>query len=146
METKKVENNNCQLNLLKSLAIDESELEQSIVRATVAATTTTKPLGTNISHKLCKNFIVPRICIANDKYKQFMWCLSENKMFEHLRRRKLYQKRVHQGQIMQRHFRKMNIFSNYYQLKDLNLWKKFDTMKKSTGNIYYHNVGQLNSF
>lgn len=39
-----------------------------------------------------------RLCINNDNNKQFEWYLSENKMFQYPRRRKLLKKHNQQGQ------------------------------------------------
>lgn len=52
------------------------------------------------------------LCLNDKDLQRFYWCLSENTMFPHPRRRKLYEKRVRQGQNSMRNFRKMLLFAD----------------------------------
>lgn len=63
------------------------------------------------------------LCLNDKNLQRFQWNLSKNTMFPHPRRRKLYEKRVRQGQNSMQNFGKMLHFTDNFPDDRLNAMK-----------------------
>lgn len=120
METKKVQ----KIGSNHSYAVNNCEIAVKNLRKSFEISKIGGKLLQNQRHRFHLN--------AKNQQQQIEWYLSKNIMFQHPRRRKFYQKRMHQGHKTQANLPKMPYFTDICRNVDRNSVQNCQFMLKSS--------------